>query len=192
MPEVIFTYSWIYDKNICELADEERLDEEEIDNKRERLLREWNKVEKEIFDTLTEVSGLEWMEEEIKCYLISDHYSFSDPLTLALWNFSTEKLIITLIHELIHRLFVNQDSNRDRCEEAWGWTSEKFDESRHIRTHIVLYAILIRTVKEVLGPDSIEKKKIVPPSEDYKKAWEIVQTKDTENILQNFTSRIES
>lgn len=192
MPEITFTYSWIYDKNLCDLAGEERLEEEEVEAKKEEIAEEWEKWEEEVFKKLTEVTGLEWTEEEIKCYLISDHKPFSDPLTLSLYDRNTEDLLITVIHELIHRLFVLQGSNRERCEKAWEWIDSEFEENRNVRIYIALYAILIETLEEVFDPEIIEKEKVVPPLEDYERAWEIVQERGQEKVLEEFRSRVQS
>lgn len=192
MPEVLVTYSPIYDKNICQLVGEERLASDEIESKKKRLLDKWSKYETEIFATLADITGLKWSEERIKCYLISRHYSFSDPLTLTLSNRETDDLIVALTHELIHRLFVNQDSNQDRCQPAWDWASQKFDESFTVWVHIVLYAILIRALKQVFERGLVNKERLVPPVDDYRTAWSLVQSKGPDKVLREFRSRIRS
>jgi hypothetical protein len=98
MVKTVLRYSWIYNKQFNpEYTKEDLKKLKEKCWRFERLYEE--KIEK-ILKLIEKETG-EWERKFIPIYIIENHKSFSDPLTLKYRN--DEKLmIVVLIHELLH------------------------------------------------------------------------------------------
>jgi hypothetical protein len=76
----------------------------------------WRRYEKKILKELSTITRLKWKSRFICCYVVSRCIPFSDPLTLPVYEKSQDYFIDTLVHELIHQLFTQ---NNEKLRKAW-------------------------------------------------------------------------
>jgi hypothetical protein len=82
-----------------------------LDNYKKRVCAVWNKYEKDILQELSEISGLNWEEEIIECYIVYVGLSMSNPLTMHTFKEDSD-FVDFLTHEMIHRLFMQPENLR--------------------------------------------------------------------------------
>lgn len=197
-PKIIFKYSWIYDQNWKEwvklyIKKGEKYpypDSREVQNYIKKAERLWRKSEKKVLEEMSKAIGLKWKEKTIACYVAGNCVPFSDPLTLRSCE-EPDRFIDNLIHELIHRLFV-QEGNLKQSAESWEYFENKYkNESFNARIHILVHALLehifLKYFEQKNLDREIEKTNEYP---DYKKAWNIVKSEGYENIIKEFKERI--
>jgi len=150
----------------------------------------WGKQENKILQEISKITNLKWQEKEIKCYVIGQGRSFSDPLTLRIYK-NKNDFIDTLTHELIHQIFIQ---NSPKTLNYWRYLRKNYsNESRITQNHIPLHAI-----HKKLYLNLFNKKRLTndinkcQEFEDYKRAWQIVEKEGHENIIKEFRKRIKS
>lgn len=196
-PKIIFKYSWIYDENWKEWIRFYKKDSKkypsvkEIQNYLKKVKKLWQKDKRRVLTELSRISHLNWKDKSIYCYIVGRCRPFSDPLTLPVYKNRPDYFIDILTHELIHRLFT-QENNLLKSEKAWKYIDNKYKkESRIIRIHIPLYAIHSHIYLKFYGEKRLKRDfdliKVLP---HYKKAWEIVYKDGYKNIITEFTKRI--
>ena len=138
---------------------------------------------------LSKISGLEWKAKEIICYIIGYGRPFSDPLTVRIYK-NYNDFIDTLTHELIHKLF-DQEGNMKRSEKAWNYFFRKYKQEPHTtKIHIPLHAIHAELISKFYGKKDIEKRLQIPPHDQYRLSWKIVQEEGHQNIIREFRKRL--
>jgi hypothetical protein len=197
IPEVIFRYSYVYDEiwkecsKIYKRKFKEYPSPRKIINYIEKVKKLWRKDEKKILRELSKITGLKWKSKYIVCYVVGKCIPFSDPLTMSIYEKQLDYFIDTLIHELIHQLFI-QERNYEKTKKSWSYIFRKYSkESENTKIHIVLYAIhthiYLKFFNEKRLKRDIEQISFLP---DYKRAWEIVQNDGYKNIIREYTKRI--
>ena len=179
-PELWIQYSWVYDLTIHKWQGREFKECTSSALKyRQALQKKWDKIERKIFDTMSNVSGLEWQKPVIDCYVVQRTIPFSIPLTIPMHPDLDDQLEV-ISHELAHNLVVQN------IEKIKRYRSAKYGKlSRTAQIHVLIHAILKEVYLQVFG----EKKtlEIIKTydelSSDYKKAWEIVEKEGAKNII---------
>lgn len=194
LPKIIFKYSHVYAQNWQSwfqlyAKSERKFSHEDIQNYIKKIEGEWKKQEKIILQELEKIAKLRWKEHEIVCYVVGDCRPFSDPLTLPIYDDSS-LFIDVLIHELIHRLF-SQENNYEEAEKSWNYFHDKYkNETFLTRIHIPINAILEHIYRQILDTKRLDRDISRSSSRvDYKKAWESVLKDGYINIIKEFTTR---
>jgi hypothetical protein len=117
IPKIIFDPSWFYNQFLKEIIGEPYASDQEILEYKEKMEALWDKKKEGILEELALISGLKWRRTEITCFVVGApklaYWSaFSHPLTMTLIRYkeSPDRFLITLIHELIHNLFVDNEN----------------------------------------------------------------------------------
>lgn len=160
-----------------------------LDNYKRRVCAVWNKYEKNILQELSEISGLNWEEERIECYIVYVGLTMSNPLTMHTFKEDSD-FVDFLTHEMIHRLFM-QPENLKRAKTAWKYIDRKYkNESKKTRIHIPLLAFHVHIFLKIFHKERLEKHIGKFSSGDYRRAWQIVRQEGYENIIREFKRRI--
>ena len=179
-----FNYSWIYDQNI-HWWNRKRLNPnsyKKTSSYIKKLENKWNKIDKTVFDTISELSNLKWKNKEIECYVVNALiYSFSVPLTITTKN-DLDQQIEILIHELIHNIWIqNLDKIKIKDYNKYG----KLNQNTKI--HILVHAIEKEVLIKLFGDEKTKKYiKTYDKSSDYKKAWNIVEKEGSRRIIREW------
>lgn len=207
IPKVEFVHSYIYDKIIVEQYWEDKFDYK-ISYKRfskfvKKLEPRWRKIEKKVLSDLSKSSGLKWSEPKIRCYITTHHFfaPFSDPLTIGIYSkisnrtSSTEQFIQTLMHELIHQLFVQQKDSKAFDPAFWKIANKYKKQKYNTRTHVLLQALLRPLIVKYFGnkmlKTEIERSKRFKMG-GYYEAWQIVEKEGYKNIISEFCKYLKS
>jgi ERCC4-related helicase len=198
LPKIIFKYSEIYDKD-CHILFPEKVfypTPKIIKNKIKKLKKEWNKISKIVFDSLIKLSGLQWKEKVIHCYIRSRCAPMSDPLSLSLMYaygkryLSNKYLILSLVHELSHQLFV--DATPQIKKKILKELREKYKEKNSsILEHILILALEREVCLVLYGKKFFEARRqelLKSKSSSilrYQKAVEILEKVGSEKILEH-------
>jgi len=198
IPKIEFRYSDIYDRGYKESKRiqsflKEKGREYPSEQKIERYIKGiaplWNKIGNKTLLELSKIAGLKWKEEKILCYVIGHGKPFSDPLTVRLFDNKNDFLDV-LTHELIHQLF-SQENNPDISEKSWDYFFKKYkSESRRTVIHVPLHAVHSELITRFFPKANIEKRLQLPPNDEYKQSWKIVQEEGHQNIINEFKKRL--
>ncbi len=199
VPKVVFTYSSVYDERIGRRKDGKGKlikgypSHKEIVNYIRKIEGLWKILEKPILLELCKVTKLMWSERYIKCYVVGRVVPFSEPMTIPIYEKYPDLFIDVLVHELIHRLFI-QKGNYERLKKCWFYFKRKYkNENYRAIIHIPLYAIHSYIYDRFF--DETRLKRDVGRSEKsipHKRAWRIVQKEGYENTIGEFRRRIEN
>ncbi len=185
-PEIDFRYSRVYLGQLLGANPNDELDE--LDGKlsdyAKRCVAFWEPYRTSVPRKIAEISGINWREQEITCYIVGRHNSFSDPLSMKAYKDGNE-FVDTLIHELIHRLFLQEP---EKGREVFAWIKEKYGaESRLTRNHIPVHAIYANLYMDVFGKERLEQRKKAESegseNKDYARSWEIVDKEGYNSIV---------
>ncbi len=190
MKKIKFVYSWIYDAVYEDIYKRDGNEKEygqypegkEIKDYIKKVEKIWSEKELKILNKYSEITGLDWSDEEIKCYVVGWAIPFSNPLTIPMYKENEEYFVTILAHELIHNLLIQ---NEERPKEYWDYVDEKYkDFSLGVQAHILLHAVLKKTFMD-LGYD--EQLQIHRDSlyhlDDYRKSWEIIDKEGEDEII---------
>ena len=205
IPKIVFRYSWVYDQ----LWGERIQGKKKIKNYPspkilsyiKRVEKLWKKDEKKILSELSRITGLKWKENEIICYVVDECISFSDPLTMPIYKkhfggyILKDRFIDKLIHEMIHRLFTQEESfKNDKSKKAFAYFRRKYKkENWNTVLHIIVQAIHTHIFLKFYNEERLKREiKIVSTFSNpvYKKSWQIVQKEGYQNIIREFRKRI--
>lgn len=184
--KINFKYSWIYDQKWkTSLKNNEMQDKypspKEIKKYIELQKIKWSKYESKILLEISQITGLDWQESEIYCYVVGSCKAFSDPLTLSMK--ADKNFIDILIHELIHQI---QIQNAKKLLKSYATLKSKYPEDSIITiNHIILFAVYMKLYLKLFGKKRLQKNK-PSKNKEYVRAWEIVEKKGFENILKEF------
>lgn len=193
MPKIFFRYSSIYNQHFREFIklkypqDEISFPtDEKIINYIEEIGNTWGKIEQSVLSEMSQVTGLGWSKTFITCYVVGDCVPFSEPLTLKIFD-NKDRFIDTLIHELIHQLFA-QHGNGKKMELVFKKINEAYkNETKKTKLHVLVHAVQTHLYKKLFNEERLKKDiEISNKFEDYKRAWDIVNTDGYENILKLF------
>lgn len=194
IPKIEFRYSSVYDRNYRNLKyiqnylkekNQKYPSKKEILFYIEKSKKLWEKNSKKILQEISKISGLDWKEKRIICYIVGVGRPFSDPLTIRTYGKNIKKFIETLTHELIHQIFIQ---NKNIYKKWHEYILEKYkNEKRITKTHILLSAIHWELLKKLEGIEAVKKEiKKYENSPDYKRAWKIVEKETSKKIIKKF------
>jgi DNA-binding ferritin-like protein (Dps family) len=198
IPKIEFRYSFIYQEEI-HLPKIKKYDRRKWKKEADKFVlevkKEWNKISNSVLNYMQKITGLEWKEKKIICYVIklSESGPISDPLTIPIklkykkdiFTLSRDRFIDMLIHELIHNIFIqNENKINNYFEEL---INKKYKNlSWNTKIHIPVHAIHKKIFDEFFGQqrlkEEIEACSYYP---EYKKAWEIVFEEGEDKIIKN-------
>lgn len=184
---IIFKYSWIYDQIWKTRLNNnfKRLDKYPSPNEIKEYIElqriKWAKYETKILSEISKITGLEWQEDKIYCYIVGFCTAFSDPLTLSMK--ANKNFIDTLAHELIHQI---QIQNSKKLLKSYTSLKAKYpNESILTINHIILFAVYMKLYLKLFDRKRLQKNK-PSKNQEYVKAWQIVEKEGSENILEGF------
>jgi len=122
----------------------------------------WDKEGEKIIEAMERQSGLKFKKRLINA-IVFDGMSCSHPLSLR-YNYSDEVKKATLIHELCHRLFV--DNKVEIKTNNPKFTSLEI----HKRLYLILYPVWVELYGEKFAKRNIEVE--CERGDHYKKAWD--------------------
>lgn len=143
--------------------------------------RAWKKQEKPILKALQDVTRLAFAQNFIDVYIDNPtrHSAISNPMIIG-GGLSPIDFVLTLTHELIHRLTSDNTS-----QVNWHWEIQKLypNEEVLVANHIMVHAILEAIFsKQIISRDIKHCAKF--PA--YKRAWEIVKEIGYKDIINHF------
>ncbi len=193
VPRVIFRYSDIYDnifRSWKEGLGERYPSERSILNYMESMKPLWKKEEGRVMKELSRTTGLMWKSRYFYCYVVGGCIPFSDPLTMPAFR-NREYFIDTLVHELIHVLFMER-GNMEASSKAWDHVYRKYrKETESTKMHIPLHAIHSHIYLKLFDGKRLSRDiKLISHLPDYKRSWEIVRKEGHENIIREFRERV--
>ena len=206
IPKIKFINSSTYDK-ILHKYHWQRYEENEIEETRKMINEievEWNKIAEESLKAISEVSGLEWRETEIKCYFVKHFLTggMSEPLTIKLpkdtSGIRVKMILTTMMHELVHIIIIQNwigclpktnDGSKRFYPRSKGMMMKKYaGETNITKIHLLVFAILLPVLERVFDKETVstynskyKKHKEV----DYLRALDIVETEGKENIIKD-------
>ena len=148
-----FTYSEVYDEILSAMSEESYNENQALELKQEiqKLNDFWNKKGSKFISTIENSSKLKF-SKDIDCYIVKNlpYIAFSNPLTVKA-DKNINRTNITLVHELIHDLFVQNQ------EQFW-ILEEKFpNESHDFKVHLPVLLVQRRVLEALYGKKYTEK-----------------------------------
>ena len=184
-PRIIFQRAGpTYEKMLAKEPSLKTLNDKIFVEKIDELQKLWNSWGDKIITELNEVTKLEWMDVDIRCYITAEiATSFSHPLTLKMYD-SIDDTFDVFIHELIHRLLNNQNHPRKFKEAKRKLLKEYENESEITKYHILLHAIHAHVLMKFFDENRLKRVREFAKDSNYRRSWEIVADLGFENILQ--------
>jgi len=185
--KIAFRYSWIYDQmwktslNNGSMMPDKYPSPKEIQKYMGLQKIKWAKCESKILLEISKITGLDWQESQIYCYVVGAGRAFSDPLTVPMKP--DKNFIDTLVHELIHQV---QIQNAKRLSKSYAALKAKYSKESIITiNHIILFAVYMKLYLKLFGKKRLQKNRPMK-NQEYVRAWEIVEREGFENILKEF------
>lgn len=196
VPEIEFRWSFIYQEEI-HLSEEEDYDRgkwgKSVNSFISKLKHELESKGKDILKYMENITGLNWNEKKIICYVIkmSRFGPISDPLTIPIqlkhgkdvFILTIERFFDMLIHELIHNLFIQ---NKDKLDNHFDSLINKryknlsWNCAIHVPVHAIHKEIFDEFFEKRRFEGEIEACSYYP---DYKNAWDIVLKEGSKKII---------
>ena len=194
IPKINFVWSFIYQEEIHLVKDLEydRLkSESRVSNFIKEVETEGGSVGKKTLYYMEEITGLKWKKPEINCYVldISLFGPISDPLTIpiSLWDgdqvhsLSVNRFVDMLIHELIHNLFIQNESKS--LDKFFVYLINKY-KNENVAIHVPVHAIHKEIFLKIFGVNRLKEEiKMCDYYPEYKESWEIVNKDGSNNII---------
>ncbi len=191
IPRVIFRHSHSYDGIYKDIHHSKSYPkEQEITKYINNVQGEWIKINKKILKEIERITGLEFKDDKIICYIVGKAIPIADPLTIPFYK-NTDHFIDTLIHELIHILFT-QYGNLIKAKNSWKYIFNKYkDESFETKIHIPLHAVHTHIYTTFFSIERLEHDiKDLFNLKTYRRSWQIVTKDGHANIIQEFVNRL--
>ncbi|MEI6850887.1 MAG: hypothetical protein WCK26_02895 [Candidatus Saccharibacteria bacterium] len=181
-PSVNIKYSRVYDNRFRTQNDYP--DKDDVCSFLDYFRKSWIKKEKEILETISKVSNLEWNENNIDIYIVGKTMPFSDPLTIEMTSEIDEAIDVTT-HELIHRIWTYDDSGK----KAYEYFADKYKkEDKSTIVHVPVIALHIEVMKEIFSKERInESIKRMNKIEGFKHIIKIIELEGSDKIVEEFT-----
>ena len=165
---------------------EKLLEGDFLDAKAQEIADAWKPYEEKALRGMCEVLDLEFKQNLVEINILPLPGAFSWPLTIGHHYFQKDRAVDTIIHELIHRLLVD-NTKLPYDYDTWPAWRKIIGEGYpgpvfiHIVVHIVLKYVFIDVLNE---PERL-KRDIADCQqyENYKKAWEYVQSHDYHQLI---------
>lgn len=141
--------------------------------------KEWGKVEKVFIKTIKKTFKLSFHRKVLDIYVVRGaRMSMSKPIIIK-FNYNPKLFQYSLIHELTHVLLVN-----NKIKPGFS------DEKLNTRNHIHLFAFVEKIYREVFKDEEMLKEiKILSTSEEYKRAWEIVEKEGYNKLIKELVRK---
>lgn len=190
IPKVKFNYSWPYEKTWEEYAKKYpkkvmgrnpgTLGIIQFIGEIEPL---WKKEECRILKEISKIAGLKWKNREITCYIVGECIPMSDPLTMPVIRKYPNWFIDVLTHELIHRIFNDNNlEEKDLFEKLYPkYKKEDISTRNHVLIHAIHKQIYLIFFGEIRLKEDI---RLSSRSKPYARAWEIVEKEGHEKIIE--------
>lgn len=180
--KINFTFSPPFERALSshDLSDQENiLTVVEANKKIEMLDAFWHSYGKKVEESLNKITGYSLKDREIDCY-INSKMSVSHPFCLK--SGDDERMKDTVVHEIIHRLF--KENNLTATNGAEKYRKDFLGEHILTLNHIIIHAVHLVLVKE-LFPDRSEaiQKKNNP---HYARSWEIVNEIGAQKLVDKY------
>lgn len=193
IPKIVFRYSGIYDKFLRTRKKKQKdyPSRRKILNYIKKVEKIWRKDERKILREISKITRLEWKEKFIPCYIITEgDFSLSYPMTIVMYK-KPDFFIDVLVHELIHRIGVPEE-NSQRFKKSWEYINRKYkNETFKTKIHIRIHAIHNHIYLKFYNEERLKRDiKWASKHRDYRRAWEIVQKEDYQNIIKELNKRI--
>lgn len=164
--------------------------QEEVFKRIENYRKEWSKYETKILKGICDVLNLEFKRNVIDVYIVSGNpRQLSAPIVIKS-GFSPDEFIDSLTHELIHTLF---GDNGERVP-IFIWDEMFPGETNSVKSHVVLHSILKYIYLDILKDEKRLERNIDTSKKhntnDYLRAWEIVEKEGYLEIIKKFKSKI--
>ena len=153
---------------------------------------EWKKYEQKIIVGMYQCTGLQFQQNIVDVHIVSGNpRPFSNPIVLKS-TYSLDVFIDTLTHELIHRLFSNNDS-----VFPVKFLDDQFpNEEKLTKSHIFLFAVLQYIYLEVLkDPKRLaesQQRSATSKHHEYARAWEIVIKEGYQKLIGSMREEIKN
>lgn len=193
-PTIRFSHAWLLATTASEVMNEKWGDGtplqsyefyNDVAKKYEAWWRPHNDV---ILQGLYEITGLEFSQNIIDVHVAPWFYAISSPMVIGVIFKTQDELINVVTHELIHRLLTDNTTVDYNFDFVSYWKQQFGEEHSHKTiTHIPVHAIMQKLYTGVLKrPDLIElDKKNVANNPDYSAAWEYVEQKGSDVIIES-------
>lgn len=195
-PSIEFRYSAIYDEQWRFVWNQNKENDKnaypnplEIFKFSKKLQKEWRKKEQDIFVAIAKITGISWQEKNHICYIVGKASPFSDPFTMPVFG---EKAPIdyaadVVTHELIHRNLIQLNGSKIATKGLARLKKNFFKDNENVRVHIIVHAIHELVFRKVFNAERLEREqRIMKDYEDYRRAWEIVNSESAGKILKLF------
>ncbi len=193
LPTVRFSYSWLLTNAASGVLNEKWGDGTPLqshafyDETAKKYSSWWQPKSNEILAALCDITGLTFRQNIIDVHVAPWFYAFSSPLVIGVIFKDEDTLVDVVAHEITHRLLTDNTSHeydydiRDDWKRSFGDT-----HAPATLTHIPVHAILQKLYLEYLDrPDLVELNKVtVKKNEPYKKAWEYVEEKGYDWVIE--------
>lgn len=182
-PSMEFIYSKPYD----ELARKAFpylpvLERQEIKRRTDDLNGMWAENGPEIMETAQKVIGMSWEQAQYQCYLVTGPVGFALPLTIGFYAGSKYTTFDILIHELLHIYFLEYSAKYpEKHREA---TATYGSESVIAWSHVPINALQDYIYTQLGWAERLKAvRKRHDAHSDYRRAWELVDQDESEEIL---------
>ncbi len=185
-PKIIFQRAApMYEQALRKIPEYVMPEDGVYEQKIEALNISWSELGPNMFEELKTITRLEWMDADIRCYVVSGtKASFSHPLTLKLYD-TDEQIFDTFVHELMHRLLNNTNHPQWYKDARKKFMENYTEESVVTKNHIFLHAIHAELVLHVFDQGRLDRMLALVHSGDYLRAWEIVHEYGREQLLKD-------
>ena len=158
-----------------------------LEAKASEIAGAWQPYEQKALRGMCEALDLEFKQNLIEIHILPLPGAFSWPLTIGRHYFEAERAVDTIIHELIHRLLVD-NTKLPYDYDTWpAWRKIIGDEpTGPVFIHIVVHAVLKYVFIDVLNEPERLRRDIADCQqyENYKKAWEYVESHDYRKLVE--------
>lgn len=145
------------------------------------LEKRWKKREKAVISAFKDITGLEFQDSYIDCY-INSRKSLSSPLSVKIENL--DDMFDSLVHELIHQLVWQNYHTIKKPWDAFGTKSKKSGHKQVVWVHVIIHSVHYLVMERVFGKGARLKRIVAYSKEkDYRKSWDIVLAREPQTVV---------
>jgi len=178
LSEVFSFYAFNHPKTKDKIGDFKPATPEEMTKKAAEFQNAWEAIAESVINAIEKCTGRKNTYSKLDISVVPIlHRSYSTPVIIPAY-FSIDQFLKTIIHEIIHKIgYTLSDTFLEKYK----------NETKTVRDHIGVHAILTYIYIDVLNrPDLLELNKESSKkhsTNEYLRAWEIVETENYERIL---------
>ncbi len=146
----------------------------------------WVLVGPQLVAAMAKTMELEFAQSTIDVYVVPWFNAISDPLIIGPAFQSPDEIIVTVTHELLHRLLTENTKTDYTYDYLSGWRELYGDHDMNVLIHIPVHAIMKKLFTEDLQRSELVEldKQLVKDNQDYVDAWAYVEEHGYEQIIQ--------